>query len=116
MISRGDTLRDIERIISELEQQRSAIERALTALHEITGSSTISAARAPRPAAKKKRRMSAAGRERIAEAVRKRWAATKSGQAAPVSKKVVSAKKTARKKRRAKKAVAKATAAATPAS
>jgi hypothetical protein len=71
-------LNDIERIISALEQQKSAIERALCALREITGSGTLPAGRDRQlPTAKKKRQMSAAGRERIAEGVRKRWAASR---------------------------------------
>ena len=119
--STGDALKDIERIISELEQQKSAIERALSALREITGLGTVTAGRDGQvPAVKKKRRMSAAGRRRIAEGVRKRWAARKRAQAAAskqsasVSNEVAPAKKARRKKARAKKSAARSTATASP--
>src|SRR5579884_3586123 len=65
-------LRDV---ISQLEQRRAGIERALQALREAsdeTGRETESQGPTGRP---RKRRMSAEGRKRIAAAARKRWAA-----------------------------------------
>jgi len=63
---------DIGNIIAQLEQERTAIDRALSALREIGG------ARASAPIGRKGRRrrgrLSAEGRQRIAEAARKRWA------------------------------------------
>ena len=111
-------MKDIERIISELEQQKSAIDRAITALREVTGSSRFTAPRGLQaPATKKKRRMSAAGRQRIAEGVRKRWAARKSAQAAESGgsaaalRKLAPGKKARRKRSSAKKSAAKKSAA-----
>jgi hypothetical protein len=73
----GGSLKDIESIISELEQQRSAIDRAILALREVTGTRPPGAATAspPREAvAGKKRTITPAGRKKIAEAMRRRWA------------------------------------------
>jgi hypothetical protein len=70
-------LNDISGIISQLERQRTAIDRALQALRDIEGTGE--------PAPKKrgrKRRMSAEGRARIGEATRKRWAAKRAAEAA----------------------------------
>ena len=71
-------------IISRLEQQKTSIDRALAALREFDeGGSTGVAAEPTTPrktTAKKtgkKRVLSAEGRERIAAAARKRWAAKK---------------------------------------
>jgi|SRR4051794_28168422 len=97
----GDGLKDIERIISELEDQKAAIDRAITALREITGQTATIAKRTRQAASKpatKKRRLSAAGRERIAEALRRRWAAKRSAQAAGGEKKQSSGRKAASKK------------------
>src|SRR5918911_186901 len=76
---------DLSSVISALEQQRSAIDRALEALRAVSstggdGAGTHSA-RANEQPAPKKRRMSAEGRRRIAEAARKRWAAVKKANA-----------------------------------
>jgi hypothetical protein len=71
-------LKDIESIISDLEQQRSAIDRAILALHEVAGapvSSSATASKPPQKPANKKRAITPAGRRRIAEAMRRRWAA-----------------------------------------
>lgn len=73
----------------ELEKNRTAIDRALAALREIQGgaavppvrrvgrppkSASAPAAPAAAPAGKKRRKLSAEGRARIAEAARARWA------------------------------------------
>jgi hypothetical protein len=62
----------IGNIIAQLEQERTAIDRALSALREIGGSRTsppiVSKAR------RRRGRLSAEGRQRIADAARKRWA------------------------------------------
>lgn len=71
-------MNDIPSIISQLEQQRGAIDRALEALREIEGTGTAAPAkRRGRPRGKEnggRRRMSAEARARIGEATRKRWA------------------------------------------
>jgi hypothetical protein len=99
---------DIARVISRLEQQRATIDRAISALREVeeikpaqTGS--IDGAGTNKP---KKRRMSAAGRRRIAEGIRKHWAEKRAAEAAQAKKasattKTASPKKSARKLRSA---------------
>lgn len=81
-------MNDINRIISELERQRVAIDRAIAALRDVTGpsaaasSTQASVKRANAPAATKKRRqLSPEGRQRIVEATRKRWAARRAAEA-----------------------------------
>jgi hypothetical protein len=68
-------------VISRLEQQRAAIDKAIEALREFEDGGI---AEQPRPKktvtekpAKKKRKMSEEGRQRIIEASRKRWAAVR---------------------------------------
>ncbi len=83
-------MKDVDNIIADLEQQRTAIEKAIAALREIGGSAAVpqprrpgrpvgsgkKAAAAPAPA-KKSRRLSPEGRRRIIEALKKRWAEKK---------------------------------------
>jgi hypothetical protein len=73
---------DVENLISKLEKQRSAIDRAISALREITSS----AATGPDVAESKtkKRHLSPEGRRRIIEATKRRWAAKRAAQAATV--------------------------------
>jgi hypothetical protein len=73
---------DVENIISKLEKQRSAIDRAISALREITGSP----ATGPDVAEGKtrKRHLSPEGRKRIIEATKRRWAAKRAAQTAAV--------------------------------
>lgn len=65
-------------IIARLEEQKSAIERALSALKELDGSRNESReAKAPTPRnvrTKRKRRITPEGRKRLAEAMKRRWA------------------------------------------
>jgi hypothetical protein len=68
-------------IISQLQKQKIAIDRALAALQEI---GDVEEAEPTRPPAKKaakksaaKRTLSPEARKRISDAVKKRWAATK---------------------------------------
>jgi len=96
---------DLTTIITQLEQQKSAIEKALSALREVAGVGvTGGAAPAKRrgrpkksaPAVKKRASgMTAEGRRRVSEAQKARWAA----------KKAASASKPAVKKRAVKKTV-----------
>jgi hypothetical protein len=88
---RRDSLNEMQNIISQLENQREVIDRALTALREITGIGAPAATteKRGRPPQKKqggKRHMSAEGRARIAESTRRRWAEKRAADAA-VSKK-----------------------------
>ena len=74
---------DLRNIISELEQQKDAIERALAALREVsqTGAQAAMAGTAakkrPGRPPKKQSRMTEEGRRRLAESMKKRWAAKK---------------------------------------
>ena len=84
-----DALNDI---ISRLESQKQAIEKALSALREVggTASAATPAKRAyTRRAVKKSGGISAEGRKRLADAMKKRWALKRAGSAV---------KKSARKK------------------
>jgi hypothetical protein len=75
-------LNNVENVISQLEKQRSAIDRAISALREATGLSPSARTVAPsvdgRP---RKRRLSPEGRRRIIEATKRRWAAKRTTQA-----------------------------------
>jgi hypothetical protein len=79
-------LKDVDSIISDLEQQRSAIERAIAALREIGGAPAPQPRKVGRPVgsgkavAKKTRRLSPEGRKRIIEALKKRWAEKKAAE------------------------------------
>ena len=87
-------MKDINSIVSELEQQRDAIERAIKALKEVAGARAVKPAieQTPLPAGRKKRHLSAEGRRRIIEATKKRWAAKRAAaENAPASKKPVPA-------------------------
>jgi hypothetical protein len=98
----------LKEVITRLERQRTAIERALSALREIDGqaptNSRVVAAGAPAGPRKAKRKggMTPDGRRRLSEALKKRWAAKRAASALPPA----TAKATKRKGR--KKAVAKA--------
>jgi hypothetical protein len=80
-------------IVVRLEQQRDAIDRALSALRDVEDAAAPSAPAAPvsagpveqRPAKKKRKgRLSPEGRARLIAALKKRWAAKKAAEAAPV--------------------------------
>lgn len=97
-------MNDVTSILSELERQKAAIERAIEALQEVSAPGGRSTGR--RQAGAKKRRLSPEGRRRIAEAARRRWAALKAekeSQALNPAKKL--AKKKSGKKPAAKKTV-----------
>jgi hypothetical protein len=94
----------LDGIVAQLEQQRSAIDKALAALREIGGSETpaIEAA-AAEPAtstpATRKGAMSPEGKKRLSKALKKRWAAKKAAANAPaVSTPAISAQKPAARK------------------
>jgi hypothetical protein len=97
-------LTDVQQIISDLERQRAAIERAIAALREITGSA-VPTAKPPSSGAAKKagRGISPEGKARIAEAQRQRWAAKRKAAAPAASKKPGAGRKAAIAKKAAKK-------------
>jgi hypothetical protein len=68
-------------IITELEQQKAAIEKALAALRDMDGSGAPTASEEP-VAATRKGGMSPEGKERLIKALKKRWAAKKAAAAA----------------------------------
>lgn len=75
---------DIEKMISQLEQQRGVIDRALSALREVAGtlpSGGSDALVTNTPVAAPKRGMSREARKRIGDASRKRWAAKRAEEA-----------------------------------
>ena len=74
-------MNDVENVISQLEKQRSAIDRAISALREITGSPATGPDRHGITQRKtKKRHLSPEGRRRIIEATKRRWAAKRTAQ------------------------------------
>ena len=76
---------NLSEVIKKLEQQRTAIENALSALRELDSPGFDATAAAParrgRPP-KRKGGMTAEGRRRLSEALRARWAAKRAGTAA----------------------------------
>jgi hypothetical protein len=81
-------LSDFDGIIASLELQRQAIERALEALREVTGTGAPAAGKRGRPAGKTigtKRVLSPEGRKAIIAATKRRWAAAKKGQSTPAA-------------------------------
>jgi hypothetical protein len=98
-------LNDINRIISELERQRVAIERAISALRDVsvpaaaTAQAPTSATKKTAAPAKKKRQLSPEGRQRIIDATKRRWAAKRAeGQKTTAKKSSPGRKKQAAKK------------------
>jgi hypothetical protein len=75
---------DIQKIVSELEREKDRISKAIAALVESASSSltrrkSIGAAKAVAPGKRRKRRggITPAGRRRLSEAMKKRWAERK---------------------------------------
>lgn len=103
-------MNEIARIISRLEQQRSTLDRAISALREVEALKPAEAASVVKsvatPSQPKTRRISAAGRRRIAEAARKRWADKRAADAAKAAKPAAAAPKKSARKSAAKKTAA----------
>jgi hypothetical protein len=74
----------IKEIIDSLERQRTAIENALSALRgiEVAGQQSASTSTSRRGRAKRKGGMTPEGRKRLAEAMRRRWAAKRTASQA----------------------------------
>ncbi|HUB00387.1 MAG TPA: hypothetical protein VMA34_18790 [Terracidiphilus sp.] len=77
----ADILASVDREIALLQQARALLS-GVAAPARKPGRPKKAAVVTPRPA-KKKRRLSPEGRKRIAEAVKRRWAAQKKAAAAP---------------------------------
>jgi hypothetical protein len=104
---------EVKSIISQLERQKSAIDRAIGALREVTGAGLVqpTVTGAPQKRARKKRRLSPEGRQRIIDAAKRRWAMKKAGQASGAKQaKKATKKKGARKKGGRRKATVSAAA------
>jgi hypothetical protein len=74
----------IQEIITQLEQKQRAIDAALAALHGLGVSNTPQAATSSsavrrKAAPAKKGGLTSAGRKRLAEAMKKRWAVKRAG-------------------------------------
>jgi hypothetical protein len=88
MCSKAEQMDGIESVIQQLEKQNVAIDRALEALREVGGTSegpprrgpgrppasAASTTDQPTPETKKRGGVSAAGRKRLAEGMKRRWA------------------------------------------
>jgi hypothetical protein len=88
---KGESVNDIEAVISQLERQRQAIDNALAALRDISGISGGASRTAGQsgPGAPRKRVLTPAGRRRIAEAARRRWAEKRAAEAGQLQAKAV---------------------------
>lgn len=73
-------------VISQLQKQKSAIERAIAALQDVSEEPESPKKQAPANA-RRKRTLSAEARKRIAEAQRQRWAAAKKAASKSAGKK-----------------------------
>ena len=69
---------DIQNIVKELKRERDRLNRAIAALEETdlppTPRKASPAANVPAPPPKKRRRLTAEGRKRLSDAMKKRWA------------------------------------------
>lgn len=81
-------MQDLRNIIADLERQKAAIENALAALRDVSGTEApkrrgrppgSGAKRGPGRPPKKQVRFTDAGRQRLAEAMKQRWAAKRAG-------------------------------------
>ena len=86
----------IDNIIAQLEQQKAAVERALETLRDFDQTGSITPAKATgKAAAVRKGGMTPEGRRRLALAMKRRWAAKRTGaQAKKVTPRKATAKKT----------------------
>ncbi len=76
-------MNELDRIIARLEQQRAALDRALSALRQVSGSdgNSWAAPAQPEAAVTKKGGITPAGRRKLSEASRMRWAQKRAAQA-----------------------------------
>ena len=77
-------MNNVENVISQLERQRSAIDRAISALREATGKSPL--AKVSSNGQRRKRHLSPEGRRRIIEATKRRWATKRANRMGTASK------------------------------
>ena len=80
-------MNNVENVISQLETQRSAIDRAISALREVAGKSPLAKVTSPSSNGQpRKRHLSPEGRRRIIAATKKRWAAKRANRTGTASK------------------------------
>jgi hypothetical protein len=72
---------NVNNIIDQLEKQRSAIDRAISALREVGEPATIAPNTTARDQTQRGRHLSPEGRRRIIAATKKRWAAERAAKA-----------------------------------
>ena len=67
---------DLRKVVSELKQERDRLNRAIAALEGIEVGAAVTAKRSAGPVVKKvkKHNISAEGRKRLSEMMKKRWA------------------------------------------
>ena len=67
---------DLRKVVSELKQERDRLDRAIAALEGISTADAIATKAASNPTAKKAKKhgISAEGRKRLSELMKKRWA------------------------------------------
>lgn len=84
---------NIEQMVAELRRERDRITQAIEAMEALTGSGapSVSLSRPGAVAPRGGARISAAGRKRIAEAARRRWAKIKAAKVAKPAKPAKSA-------------------------
>ncbi len=81
-------MNEVENIIAQLEKQLDSIQRALSALREVSGSTAAvqpTGVKRGRPPLKRrggKRNMTAEARKRMSEGQRRRWAEKRAAEAA----------------------------------
>jgi hypothetical protein len=76
-LTQGESMAGFEGIITQLENQKAAIDKALTALRNIGGIAPTPVAEVLTAPTAAKGRMTPEGKERLVAALKKRWAAKK---------------------------------------
>jgi hypothetical protein len=85
---------NVENVISQLETQRSAIDRAISALREVAGKSPLAKVTSPSSNGQpRKRHLSPEGRRRIIEATKRRWAAKRANRTGTASKRTATTRR-----------------------
>jgi hypothetical protein len=85
---------NVENVITQLETQRSAIDRAISALQEVAEKSPLAKVTSPSSNGQpRKRHLSPEGRRRIIEATKRRWAAKRANGTGSVSKRAAATRR-----------------------
>jgi hypothetical protein len=73
----GGTTVDLERIVAELEEERDRVGQAINALKQLNSSANAPTSNGRTSIARGGARLTAAGRTRLSELMKKRWAERK---------------------------------------